>query len=199
MDQLLLNIHPVPKKTMGNFIVGKNAECLNSIERLINSTDHFFIYIWGESGSGKSHLASALREKNVKVVEDVENFDNDQQIELFNLFNKSKKLHTKLVITGNDAPNKMNLRPDLASRLSWELVYQIKPLTDDEKKVALEYYAMQKGMSFDRKIISYCMANLKRDLPSLISTLDALDEWSLKAKRPITIPLLIQLLKKDND
>ena len=34
MDQLLLNIHPVPKKTMGNFIVGKNAECLNSIERL---------------------------------------------------------------------------------------------------------------------------------------------------------------------
>ena len=55
---------------------------------------------------------------------------------------------------------------------------------------------MQKGMSFDRKIISYCMANLKRDLPSLISTLDALDEWSLKAKRPITIPLLIQLLKK---
>jgi len=184
---------------MGNFIVGKNAECLNSIERLINSTDHFFIYIWGESGSGKSHLASALREKNVKVVEDVESFDNDQQIELFNLFNKSKKLHTKLVITGNDAPNKMNLRPDLASRLSWELVYQIKPLTDDEKKVALEYYAMQKGMSFDRKIISYCMANLKRDLPSLISTLDALDEWSLKAKRPITIPLLIQLLKKDND
>ena len=66
MDQLLLNIHPVPKKTMGNFIVGKNAECLNSIERLINSTDHFFIYIWGESGSGKSHLASALREKKCK-------------------------------------------------------------------------------------------------------------------------------------
>ena len=105
-------------------------------------------------------------------------------------------LHNKLVITGNGAPNKMNLRPDLASRLSWELVYQIKPLTDDEKRVALEYYAVQKGMSFDRKIISYCMANLKRDLPSLISTLDALDEWSLKAKRPITIPLLIQLLKK---
>ena len=196
MDQLLLNIHPVPKKTMGNFVVGKNSECLSSIENLISFNDHFFMYIWGESGSGKSHLASALRSKNVNVIEDVEKLDNDQQIKLFNLFNESKKLHKKLVITGNDAPNKMNLRPDLASRLSWELVYQIKLLTDNEKKVALESYAAQKGMSLDKKIISYCMANLKRDLHSLILTLDALDEWSLKAKRPVTIPLLIQLLKK---
>ena len=161
MDQLLLNIHPVPKKTMGNFVVGKNSECLSSIENLISFNDHFFMYIWGESGSGKSHLASALRSKNVNVIEDVEKLDNDQQIKLFNLFNESKRLHKKLVITGNDAPNKMNLRPDLASRLSWELVYQIKLLTDNEKKVALESYAAQKGMSLDKKIISYCMANPK--------------------------------------
>ena len=38
------------------------------------------------------------------------------------------------------------------------------------------------------------MANLNRDLHYLIATIDALDEWSLKTKRPITIPLLKQLL-----
>ena len=46
----------------------------------------------------------------------------------------------------------------------------------------------------DKKIIDYCMVNLNRDLHYLIATIDALDEWSLKTKRPITIPLLKQLL-----
>jgi DnaA-homolog protein len=38
------------------------------------------------------------------------------------------------------------------------------------------------------------MRHLKRDLPSLIATLDALDEWSLKTKKPVTIPLLKELI-----
>ena len=42
------------------------------------------------------------------------------------------------------------------------------------------------------------MKNLKRDLHSLIATLDALDEWSLKTKKPITIPLLKNLITNIN-
>ena len=52
MDQLLLNIHPSPKKTLENFVVGQNAECLSSIKKLLTSDELFFIYIWGEDGSG---------------------------------------------------------------------------------------------------------------------------------------------------
>jgi DnaA family protein len=51
-------------------------------------------------------------------------------------------------------------------------------------------------MLFDTKVIEYCMRNLKRDLHYLISTLDALDHWSLKTKKPITIQLLKKLLNK---
>jgi DnaA family protein len=38
------------------------------------------------------------------------------------------------------------------------------------------------------------MRYLKRDLHYLIATLDALDNWSLKTKKLITIPLLKKLL-----
>ena len=69
MDQLLLNIHPSPKKTLENFVVGQNAECLSSIKKLLTSDELFFIYIWGEDGSGKSHLATALKNKKITVVE----------------------------------------------------------------------------------------------------------------------------------
>lgn len=194
MDQLLLNIHPNPKKTLENFVVGKNTECLSSIKKLLNSNELFFIYIWGEDGSGKSHLASALKNQKITVIEDVEILSDNEQIKLFNLYNESKKTNTKLVITGSDAPNNLNLREDVSSRLNWELVYQLKTLTDNEKKIALTKHAEAKGIALDKKIIDYCMANLNRDLHYLIATIDALDEWSLKTKRPITIPLLKQLL-----
>ena len=194
MDQLLLNIHPNPKKTLENFVVGKNAECLSSIKKLLTSDELFFIYIWGEDGSGKSHLAAALKNQKITVVEDVEMLTDSEQIDLFNLFNESKKTNAKLVITGSDAPNNLNLRKDVSSRLNWQLVYQLKTLTDDEKKIALIKHAEGKGIVLDRKIIDYCMANLNRDLHYLIAIIDALDEWSLKTKRPITIPLLKQLL-----
>lgn len=194
MDQLLLNIHPNPKKTLENFVVGKNTECLSSIKKLLNSDELFFIYIWGEDGSGKSHLASALKNQKITVIEDVEILSDNEQIKLFNLYNESKKTNTKLVITGSDAPNNLNLREDVSSRLNWELVYQLKTLTDNEKKIALTKHAESKGIALNKKIIDYCMANLNRDLHYLIATIDALDEWSLKTKRPITITLLKQLL-----
>ena len=49
-------------------------------------------------------------------------------------------------------------------------------------------------MSLNHNVLTYCMKHLRRDLPSLIATLDALDEWSLKTKKPITIPLLKELV-----
>ena len=89
----------------------------------------------------------------------------------------------------------MGLRSDLASRLSWGIVYQIKALSDNEKKLALLNHSKQKGMSSNVKVIDYCMKNLKRDLHYLIATLDALDNWSLKTKKPMTIPILKKLVE----
>ena len=194
MDQLLLNIHPPGKKTLGNFVAGNNQECLDVLIRFIQTNNHQFIYLWGESGSGKSHLAEAINDFGVTVIQDVDTFNEEQQIQTFNLFNEHKAAQRKMLLTGANAPNHMGLRDDLSSRLSWCLVYQLKGLTDIEKMLALEHHATEKGMTLNLKVIDYCMRHLKRDLPSLIATLDALDEWSLKTKKPVTIPLLKELI-----
>jgi DnaA family protein len=99
-----------------------------------------------------------------------------------------------MLLTGSNAPSYMGLREDFSSRLSWGLVYQLKVLTDNEKLLALENHTKEKGMSLNHNVLTYCMKHLRRDLPSLIATLDALDEWSLKTKKPITIPLLKELV-----
>ena len=196
MDQLLLNIHPPSEKTLENFIIGDNVEVISTIKDFLNNKNLNFFYLWGAAGSGKSHLSEVVKKNNIEVIEDIETFNDFEQISAFNFFNDCKENNKKLFVTGANSPKNMGLREDLASRLSWGLVFQMKALTDDEKKLALFSHAQQKGILLDKKIIEYCMKYLKRDLHYLIATLDALDNWSLKTKKPITIPLLKKLLAK---
>ena len=194
MNQLLLNIHPQPIKSLENFVIGENFETIATIRNFLSDINLQFFFLWGDKGSGKSHISEIVKRDNILVIEDIDTYDNIGQIEVFNIFNAYKENNKKLFITGSNSPNNMGLRSDLSSRLSWGLVYQIKALTDAKKKLALLGHAKQKGMLFDNKVIEYCMKHLKRDLHYLIATLDALDSWSLKEKRPITVQLLKKLL-----
>jgi DnaA family protein len=195
MDQLLLNIHPPSIKSLENFVIGDNFEAISVIKKFTTDKNLQFFYLWGVQGSGKSHLSSVVKNNNILVIEDIESMSDIEQIQAFSIFNNCKENDKKLFITGSNSPNNMGLRSDLASRLSWGIVYQIKALTDNEKKLALLNHSKQKGMSSNVKVIEYCMKNLKRDLHYLIATLDALDNWSLKTKKPMTIPLLKKLLE----
>ena len=195
MDQLLLNIHPPSIKSLENFVIGYNFEAISVIKKFTTDKNLQFFYLWGVQGSGKSHLSSVVKKNNILVIEDIESMSDIEQIQAFSIFNNCKENGKKLFITGSNSPNNMGLRSDLASRLSWGIVYQIKALTDNEKKLALLNHSKQKGMSSNVKVIEYCMKNLKRDLHYLIATLDALDNWSLKTKKPMTIPLLKKLLE----
>jgi DnaA family protein len=68
-------------------------------------------------------------------------------------------------------------------------------LSDEEKKLALLKHADERGMKLGMDIIDYCLKYLKRDMPNLFSILEALDQWSLTYKRPITLPLLKEIIE----
>jgi DnaA family protein len=89
----------------------------------------------------------------------------------------------------------MGLRDDLATRLAWGLVYQLQPLNDAEKALALQNHAAERGIRLPTEVVDYCLRYLRRDLSTLMATLDALDEWSLTTKKPVTVPMLRQLLQ----
>ena len=198
MEQLLLNIELPTHKTFENFIVGNNKECFDALKNFIlPENDIFFIYIWGDKGCGKSHLAEVIQSQNITIIEDIDQADQSNQINIFNLYNEHKAAHKKLLVTGNNNPNKMMLRSDLASRLSWGLVYKLNLLSDIEKKIAMNQYSADRGLNLKVEIIEYLLKYYKRDLHSLIATLDALDRWSLKTKRSITIPLLKEMDQQD--
>ncbi len=202
MKQLLLDIQPAAAPTLDNYVAGRNREALHNLRQAAcGNQDARFIYLWGPSGCGKTHLlracAELAREQGMALViaDDVQRLDNAAQIALFNAFNRLRDDGGALVAGGDAPPLRMGLRDDLATRLSWGLVYQLHPLSDGEKAEALRAHAQARGMRLRDEVVDYCLRHLRRDLPTLVATLDALDEWSLTAKRPVTVPLLRQLLQ----
>jgi DnaA family protein len=208
MKQLLLDIQPAATPTFENFVLGANAEAIHQLMSACampaKGNAQQFIYIWGETGSGKTHLIAACEAANATAIciDNVQLLNDAAQIELFNRYNQIRdhnaldgSLAQTLIVSGNAAPTHMGLRDDLATRLAWGLTYKLQPLTDEEKALALLSHAQARGMRLPAEVIDYCLRYLRRDLPTLIATINALDLWSLTTKKPMTVPMLRQLLQ----
>jgi len=218
MSQLLLDIVPGWQPTLDNFVVGRNQELLSALRHALAGSSERSIYLWGESGSGKSHLLQACvhaaRDQSlnsvyvhgsvpecsaVVAVDDVEELGDASQIELFNLYNLMRDNGGMLMVSGKESPLHLKLRDDLRTRLGWGLVYQVHGLSDEEKAQALEKHALSRGFVLRPEVAQYLLRHGRRDLPSLMVALDAMDEYSLRLHRPPTVPLLKELLQKKQE
>ena len=60
MTQLLLGIAPEWVPTLDNFVAGRNVELLSALGQALSARQgERGLYLWGEAGSGKSHLLQA--------------------------------------------------------------------------------------------------------------------------------------------
>ncbi len=215
MTQLLLNIAPGWAPTLDNFVVGRNVELLSALRHALAGTaSERCFFLWGEEGSGKSHLlqaivghARALGQPAIYAhaavppfapviaVDDVETLDDAAQIALFQLYNHMRESGGMLLLSGAAAPAHLNLRDDLRTRLGWGLVYQIHALSDGEKTRALEQHAQARGLALPREVTQYLLRHGRRDLPALLALLDALDQHCLRLKRAPSVPLLKEVMQ----
>lgn len=189
MKQLALEISPAPQPTLDNFVPGANAELLARLRELrAGRFRESVLYLWGEPGSGKSHLLRACG--GPATVDDVEKLDDASQISLFNAINEARQFGGTVLAAGIAPPGQLPLREDLRSRLAWGLVYHLKMLTDDDRAAYLRAEAARRGMRVPEEVIAYVLAHARRDLPTLGAILNALDRASLELQRPITLPLV---------
>jgi serine/threonine protein kinase len=120
----------------------------------------------------------------------------NEQKAFFRLLIEAKDDEEILIIsTGSQSISGLALRSDIASRLSSGLNFELHTLQDDEKIKAVQDFASAKGLNFSEDIAPWLLDNFHRDMPSLISLVEALDQYSLQTKRSITLPLVRDLLK----
>lgn len=222
--QLTLDLGTPPPATFDNFYSGTNAELVTRLRELDLAlaagpvADRTF-YVWGEAGSGRSHLLQALvhdttygharyvspqsgldafvfdPRASLYAVDDCDALNDAQQIALFNLFNEVRAHPmTALVAAGPAAPLALDVREDLRTRLGWGLVFHLAPLTDEGKVAVLKHAAKERGIALADDVPFYLLTHFRRDMPSLMALLDALDRFSLEQKRAVTLPLLRAML-----
>ncbi|MDP2794405.1 MAG: DnaA regulatory inactivator Hda [Sulfurisoma sp.] len=226
MTQLLLDLRPRQAPTLDNFVAGANAELLARLRGLADSHSFDAVFLWGPPGSGKSHLLAAtarladkhravtyLRADQVNVgdeeipappgglvvIEDVEHLSEAAQIALFRLFNAARVVGLALLLSGAAAPARIALREDLRTRVGQSLIFEVKPLGDEEKSAALRRHALLRGMRMDDGLVDYLLRHGRRDLTSLMAVLDGLDRATLERKRHATLPLLREVMQLQFD
>ena len=195
MRQLSLDILPPRAAVLDNFVAGANAELLARLRELADGRlAESVVYLWGEPGSGRSHLLAACGRPGVVIADDVETLDEEGQIALFNRINEARDTGGTVLAAGNSPPVQLALREDLRSRLGWGLVYQVKPLTDAEKAIYLRAEGERRGMQLTDEVIWYLLSHVRRDMPSLDALVEHLDRHSLEKQRRITLPLVREAL-----
>ena len=220
MRQIPLPIATLPAPAFDNFLPGVNAPAIAHLEAL--GPQAAPVYLWGVSGSGKTHLMQALIHRFEErgshagwysavdpapwasdetwaliAIDNCDALNADQQHAAFTLFVDAATRGVPVIASGRVPPVDLPLREDLRTRLGWGHVFAIQPLAEEQTRAALRREADRRGLFFSDDVMDYLLTRFARDLKHLMALLDRLDEFSLSTQRAITVPLLKRMLAEE--
>jgi DnaA family protein len=215
-----------PGPTLKNFFAGPNQAALQHLQLWVGNDKRSPVptYVWGEGGSGKTHLLraaqAALRDQGcpvgwmdatvaepsafneawrVVILDDVHLYTAVQQHAAFNWFvnatTPSDGQQRWVLAAGSMPPSDLALREDLRTRLGWGHIFQLQELSETERRAVLRQQADDRGVFLSDEVMDFMLNRFSRDLSSLIQLLDQLDGYALQTQRAITIPLIKAMLE----
>ena len=212
MDQLTFKF-PFSKKYYEQdfFVSNNNFSAFSLIDSWPNWPGKW-LNIFGESGSGKTHLSKILQKKitnskiieakniNNKIVEElneidcliVDGFDNIIDEKLFySILNQSKLKDNYVLINSSTSINKINFNlQDLISRINSFIFIGIDLPTDDLLRVIIAKTLSDKQINISPKLTDYIINNVERSYEKMFKFLKDLDELSLSTGKSININLI---------
>ena len=228
MKQIALDIGLANAPVFGNFFAGPNTAALSHLQLWAGSPLRSPVptYLWGEPGSGKTHLlkaaVGALQQQGARigwldasvtdppefneawaavVLDDCHLYTAVQQQVAFNWFvnavSSADGEPRGVLAAGSVPPADMLLRDDLRSRLGWGHVYELHALSETERRGVLRAQAEARGIFLSDEVISFVLSRFSRDLSSLMQLLNQLDGYALQTQRAITVPLLKAMLESE--
>ncbi|PCJ42240.1 MAG: DnaA regulatory inactivator Hda [SAR86 cluster bacterium] len=209
--------------TFENFIVAEKNKELLTVLQTVNLAESFY-FIWGAKGSGKSHVLQAscaqhansaylplnvFLDEGESVLEGLDQLDwlciddvhlvlgkSNWEEKLFTLFNACQISSTCLIVSSLLAPLELKyVLPDLQSRFSSGVTYQLHELNEPEKLLALKKRAELAGIPLKDEVLNYIYLRSERSMSVLFSVLEQLDKLSLAEKRKITIPFVKAIMQ----
>ena len=227
MKQITLDIGLATGPTLKSFFAGPNQAALEHLQLWLGSKANASTrspvptYLWGNEGSGRTHLLKAvqesLREQGATVgwldasameappfeehwaavlMDDVHLYSAVQQHAAFNWFVNAQTHQRAVLAAGSVAPAHLQLRDDLRTRLGWGHVFQLQVLSEPERRAVLRQAADARGLFLGDEVMDFMLTRFSRDLGSLMELLDLIDGYALQTKRAITIQLIKSMMEE---
>ena len=221
-QQLILDILPPSPQTLDNFIAGDNAAALDALRHcekgraiylwgpsgagcthllkgVSNAPDTIYFSAAHDASRINELATSDAVGYRLIAIDDIASLDSNGETAVFRLYNRWRESGSAqdaftLVLGGDRAPMAMPLREDLRTRLGWDLIFRLHLLSDDDRARALTMRAHSRGLKLAPEVINWLLTHYTRDISHLSALVDALDRYSLERHRPITLPLLKELL-----
>ena len=215
-DQLILKFPSHQAYKREDFYVSpSNQEAydfINSWPRWIKR----IVNIFGPSGSGKSHLASILKNKTsclqinsnelnekifirykTKETLIIENLDKKiSEKLLFSLWNVALQDNKYLMTTSKKPISSYKFKlKDLESRVKSSLINGINLPNDDLISVILAKNFSDKQIKVEKKHIDYIIKRIDRSYEKISQFIFTLDKYSLKKGSPFSLKLIKEVLK----
>lgn len=224
MKQLPLDIGLARPPTLASFLAGPNEAAWRHLLLWTGSPTRSPVptYLWGASGSGRTHLLQAVQEAlreqgaatgwldpTVKeppefderwalvLMDDVHAYNSVQQHAAFNWFVNAQTLQRGVLAAGLLPPADLALREDLRTRLGWGHVFELHVLSEPERRAVLRQAADARGIFLGDEVMDFILHRFSRDLGSLMQLLEHLDAYALQTQRAITIPLIKSMLENE--
>lgn len=216
--QLSLHLSPPERLGFADYLGAANRLAVSALERAVMAAVPGRLFLWGPGAVGKSHLLQAacaaadsaiylplgtLVHGEPKVLDGVEQAglvcidDLDRALgregweeALFHLLNRALGAHATVVVSAARPPRRCGAGlPDLSSRLSAMEVYALHPPRDADLAGIFQACAHRRGMRIGDEVVAYLLRRHRRDLGWLLRVLDSMEEETLRAQRPVTLPV----------
>ena len=215
--QLAFPLPHAESLTRDNFLEGPaNAAGLALIERWPDWPNRI-MWLTGEEGSGKSHLASIWAERagarvisahaldaasvpnalatGVLVVEDLKADAFDERA-LFHLMNLAREDAAFVLFTARVAPAAFEIElRDLRSRLRTVPVVALAPPDDLLFRALIVKFCADRQMAVDESVVGYLATRIERSYAAVRRAVEHLDSEALRLGRPVTRALAAELLR----
>ena len=202
--------------TFDNFVPFNNEIVI----KLLRESNSQFTHVVGAKLSGKTHILQAwinsaplkaiylnatdkisLRELSDEykyiAIDNIDQLNQKQQIQLFDLFNKIKlnnRDNFLLTSSSSNLESNSTIRQDLKTRILSGLNLHLKALNDEDLHLAITIFTAKEGISLANSEINYLINHYARSIGVLIKTVHKLAEAAVIDKRNITIPFIKQVL-----